>query len=630
MFIPSETEFFAKFLSSGKNDWLRLLREESGKESSSESMFQNFYDEIKYSNYQDVEGFKENKFSERKIGEWKVRLDFDFNDFELGISALKKMHQGVDVVGIFADAGRIQKWNQTHLKGISASLSDKTSILFACGSSGFIHCDQLLSVSNMRNDAGIYGSYDLIGEMMQTGLEMNRESIFDGYAEVIAKMRKHKTTSFPIKIGSDLFRKAGSSVPQELAYALSLGVEILSALKDRGVEPVVAQNYIYFQFATGSEFYLEIAKYRVFRLLWNRILREFGCMEDNSQIHAVSSDFEITYYEKYSNQIRVTLQALSSVIGGADVISNRYHLFVKPEDVEKFTLVSRDILLLLKHENFLFGMTDPIAGAPSFSEIFKNVSERSWNIFQDLENTGGILRAYEKGAIVREIENILNLRKIDVFTQKRKITGINCYVDHHENLFESAAKITNNKIQLNKSNNFIFNNVADSINENIPLSQNLFDIYKLQSEQYLNPVKPTRLVEEMEILRMNADRYTVLSGMRPVFIIITDQDEKNLYLKKMTEVVRAIGCSPIIWNLQELQNQWGVIKNESTAGSLVFTDTKDSKSICYEYLRKYSFPQFLYKEMSYDIVENLNPFSFENYKIIKLFYRKMFDRLSSM
>ena len=602
MHISSETEFLSNFLSSGREDWIRSLGEERGKVVGEDLLYFNSPDGIEYSIYQDAVGYQECFFSDREIGEWEIRIDIDFTDFEVGISRLKNIRNGLDVVGIFARADAALKWNIDHMKEIYALLSDDTSIVIDCGVHSISILKLLQSISGAKRGKGakIYGPFDPLGDNVWIASDLDRKLIYDGYAESVTQMEKNKSSVIPVKIGGNLFRNSGASIVQELAYSLSVGVEILFELGERGVGPQKVLDHLYFQFSTGSEFYLEIAKYRAFRILWRRILREFGCNKANTKIHAVSSEFEITRYEKYSNLIRMTFQSLSSVVGGADIVSNCIHFFVEERDHDRFALLSRDFLLILKYENSLFRTADPVFGSPSFSEIVRKMCENAWDVFQKIERRGGIIRAFKDGSVKRDIEKYRMARKIDLLSQKRRISGINCYVDHNDILDDS-----------------FMNDQQDAMAS--------------RSGQCSYLPKPTRLSSDLERLRIQADRFKIKTGIRPVTIIISVRDGKKSFLNKILNIVQAAGCEPVIWNMEESHVRLKKIERSSTA-ALILCNISEADFISFgdDSIQNLPFPLLNCGEGFERESENLHSFSFENDSVIKIFCREMFDRLSSM
>ena len=124
-----------------------------------------------------------------------------------------------------------------------------------------------------------------------------------------------------IGVNGYTFNDAGGSSVQELGFALSMGSEYMALLTEAGFSPDEAARRIKFTFSTGSNYFIEIAKFRAARLLWANITREYqvkGVSACKMKIHAVTSGWNQTVYDSYVNMLRGTTEAMSASLAGVD------------------------------------------------------------------------------------------------------------------------------------------------------------------------------------------------------------------------------------------------------------------------------------------------------------------------
>lgn len=225
-----------------------------------------------------------------------------------------------------------------------------------------------------------------------------------------------------VGIHSLYLRDSGASISQELAYSLAWGVDYLNQHLDAGVSIEDASANIWFWMGIGSDYFTEIAKFRVMRILWTEILNAYkpGLGETlPALILAQTSNFQYTAYDPYVNMLRGTTAAMSAVIGGADFIS------VSPFDSEYTTKqelgkrIARNAQLLLRYESFLDKVEDPASGSYYLEVLTKKLAETAWGKFQTIEKDGGFGASLKKEPFKKKSMYVL-LKKERPLLQKKK------------------------------------------------------------------------------------------------------------------------------------------------------------------------------------------------------------------
>ena len=124
-----------------------------------------------------------------------------------------------------------------------------------------------------------------------------------------------------ISISGYHIREAGASAAQELAFTLANGIAYCEAAVAAGLSPDAFGERLSFFFNAHNHFFQEVAKFRAARRLWAEIMRDrFGATNPRAQalrFHAQTGGSTLTAQQPENNIVRVAIQALSAVCGGA-------------------------------------------------------------------------------------------------------------------------------------------------------------------------------------------------------------------------------------------------------------------------------------------------------------------------
>jgi methylmalonyl-CoA mutase len=238
-----------------------------------------------------------------------------------------------------------------------------------------------------------------------------------------------------ILVNGEHFHNAGATIVEELAFSLASGAEYLTQLTEKGLSVNKVAPKMRFRYATGSNYFLEIAKYRAARLLWANIVKAYGpSREDVSKmnIHAVTSKWNKAIYDPYVNMLRTTTEAMSSIVAGIDSLT------VGPyndpfEQADDFSArIARNQQLLLKEESYLDQVADPGAGSYYIENLTDSIAAGAWKLFLEVDAQGGFLEAVGTGFIQDRIQKTALKRHNDLASRKDIILGVNQYPDFTE------------------------------------------------------------------------------------------------------------------------------------------------------------------------------------------------------
>ncbi len=234
-------------------------------------------------------------------------------------------------------------------------------------------------------------------------------------------------------IRADELAEAGGNAVQQLGYALAAGVERLATLAAKGTVDDAARS-IEFVFAVGSTYFLEIAKLRAARLIWAQAVAAFQPADLHcalARIHVRTTRLNKSVYDRYTNLLRVTTEALAAAVGGCD------RLTVEPFGFDEHLAVN--VGRILEHEAHVKAVADPAGGSYYIETLTDSLARAAWKIFQQVEAAGGYSQAVESGAIAHALaESRVKLEKA-VASRHRTLVGVNNYPDLREKTAEATA-----------------------------------------------------------------------------------------------------------------------------------------------------------------------------------------------
>src|SRR6202008_118356 len=162
-------------------------------------------------------------------------------------------------------------------------------------------------------------------------------------------------------------REAGSTAVQELAFTLANGIAYCEAAVTAGLSPDRFGERLSFFFNAHNDFFQEVAKFRAARRVWARVMRErFGATNPKAlalRFHAQTGGSTLTAQQPENNIVRVAIQALSAVAGGAQSLhTNGFDeaLALPTEHAAHIALRTQQILAA---EGGTTDTADPLGGA---------------------------------------------------------------------------------------------------------------------------------------------------------------------------------------------------------------------------------------------------------------------------
>jgi len=381
--------------------------------------------------------------STKTNNKWFVRQDIEAGDAKAAnAQALNVLMRGVDSLGFTIDSK----------KGITAAELETLlhNIAINCIETNFVAGGASLAVLPLMveyvkkhkvNAAEVLGSvnYDPIRSLTLRGkFCKDQKQAFDAAKEIIVAAKELPNYKV-IGVNGSMFHNSGSTTVQELAFALAAGNEYMAELTERGLSADAIASRMKFTFSAGTNYFLEIAKFRAARLLWAQIVEAYKPASKDSAkmtIHAETSRWNLSVYDPYVNMLRGTTEAMSAAIAGVDSLT------VVPFDAsfrssaEFSERIARNTQIILKEECHFDKVVDPSAGSYYIEMLTASIAEEAWKLFKQVEEKGGYVKAFLGGFIQGQVEATANKRDSNIATRREIILGVNQY----PNATESAEK----------------------------------------------------------------------------------------------------------------------------------------------------------------------------------------------
>ena len=234
-----------------------------------------------------------------------------------------------------------------------------------------------------------------------------------------------------ISISGYHIREAGSTAVQELAFTLANGCAYCAAAVEAGLSPDDFGARLSFFFNAHNDFFQEVSKFRAARRLWARITRErFGATNPRSlalRFHAQTGGSTLTAQQPENNIVRVAIQALSAVAGGAQSLhTNSFDeaLALPSEHAAHIALRTQQIIAA---EAGTTETADPLGGSYYIESLTDELEARAWELIQRVDDLGGAVAAVESGFVQEEIERAAFEFQQQVETGERVIVGVNAF-----------------------------------------------------------------------------------------------------------------------------------------------------------------------------------------------------------
>ncbi|MBJ7608538.1 MAG: methylmalonyl-CoA mutase [Candidatus Dormibacteraeota bacterium] len=236
-----------------------------------------------------------------------------------------------------------------------------------------------------------------------------------------------------ISISGYHIREAGATAPQEIAFTIANGIAYVQAAVDAGLAVDSFAPRLSFFFNVSNDFFEEVAKFRAARTIWAGVMRDrFDAHDPRSlalRFHAQTSGATLTAQQPLNNVVRVSIQALAAVLGGAQSLhTNSYDeaLALPSQQAAEIALRTQQVI---GFESRAATVADPLGGSHLVERLTADLIDAARALMVRVDERGGAVSAIEDGFYQHEIQDAAYRHQRLVENGERVIVGVNRFTD---------------------------------------------------------------------------------------------------------------------------------------------------------------------------------------------------------
>ncbi|MFC3878603.1 methylmalonyl-CoA mutase [Algoriphagus namhaensis] len=258
-------------------------------------------------------------------------------------------------------------------------------------------------------------------------------------ADIFEYTAKHMPKFNSISISGYHMQEAGATADIELAYTLADGLEYLRTGVKAGLSVDDFAPRLSFFWGIGMNYFMEVAKLRAGRLLWAKIVKQFGPKSEKSlalRTHCQTSGWSLTEQDPFNNVTRTAVEALAAVMGHTQSLHTNSldEAVALPTDFS--ARIARNTQLIMQDEIAVTRVVDPWGGSYYVEFLTDQLVDRAWTLIQEVEELGGMAKAIEAGIPKLRIEEAAAKKQARIDGGKDVIVGVNRYQVEEEDEIE--------------------------------------------------------------------------------------------------------------------------------------------------------------------------------------------------
>ena len=251
---------------------------------------------------------------------------------------------------------------------------------------------------------------------------------------IIADIFEYTSQNMPkfnsISISGYHMQEAGATADIELAYTLADGLEYLRAGVNAGMTIDQFAPRLSFFWGISMHFFMEVAKMRAARMLWAKIVNQFGPKNPKSlalRTHSQTSGWSLTEQDPFNNVGRTCIEAMAAALGHTQSLHTNAldEAIALPTDFS--ARIARNTQIYIQQETFICKEVDPWAGSYYVEALTNEIAQKAWAHIQEVEKLGGMAKAIESGIPKMRIEEAAARTQARIDSGQQTIVGINKY-----------------------------------------------------------------------------------------------------------------------------------------------------------------------------------------------------------
>lgn len=255
-------------------------------------------------------------------------------------------------------------------------------------------------------------------------------------ADLIVHCAAHAPKFNAISLSGYHIREAGSTAPQEMAFAVANACEYVSAVLERGIGVDEFAPKLSWIFNTHTDFFEEIAKYRALRRLWSRLMTErFGATDPRSlmlRTHTQTGGSTLTAQQPENNIVRAAIQALAAVLGGVQSLALSCYdeaLSIPTEKAQRIAVRTQQII---GEEIGVTNTVDPLGGSYYVEWLTDELERRATALIAEIDERGGAVACIESGWMQEQVQEEAYRAERAVVDGTKVVVGVNRHTETEE------------------------------------------------------------------------------------------------------------------------------------------------------------------------------------------------------
>jgi len=292
---------------------------------------------------------------------------------------------------------------------------------------GKLASQQGIPLSELQGSLGA----DPLGKMAETGIPIGS---LENLGKLVSAVSETSPQLKPIEVDGSLIQNAGGNLIEDLAFSMAMASDYMAILTEKGIDPLTAQEALLLTLASGPKYFMEIAKLRAARIIWAKIAEAYGVAPSLAgiRIHSVSAKWNMTLYDPNVNMLRGTTEAMSSILGGADMVNVLPFDYPNGKGRVFSNRIARNVQFILREEAYFDRVADPASGSYYIEYLTDSIAEKAWDLFCEAESMGGFRAAFAEGWFQDKVEASRKKRTDRASSGKGRILGTNAYPNFHE------------------------------------------------------------------------------------------------------------------------------------------------------------------------------------------------------
>jgi len=260
---------------------------------------------------------------------------------------------------------------------------------------------------------------------------------------IVADIFEYSKNNMPrfnsISISGYHMHEAGATADIELAYTLADGMEYIRTGMKAGLKVDDFAPRLSFFWGIGMNHFMEIAKMRAARMLWAKILKDFGAENPKSmalRTHSQTSGYSLTEQDPFNNVARTTVEAMAAVFGGTQSLHTNSldEAIALPTDFS--ARIARNTQLIIQEETGVTQTVDPWGGSYYVEYLTDEIVKKAWALIEEVEELGGMAKAIETGVPKMRIEEAAAKKQARIDSGREWIIGVNVFKNEKDEPIE--------------------------------------------------------------------------------------------------------------------------------------------------------------------------------------------------